>query len=83
VHPLKLPQRPEAAIAVGEVVFTAPSGPGGPGDTVPDSRDQHPGHRSWPVLMNELDELASWIRKRAIPRLITGADPQGTPFSGS
>ena len=30
--------------------------------------------------MNELGEIADWVRKQAIPRLITGTDPPSSPI---
>jgi hypothetical protein len=34
-----------------------------------------PGTDQWPVLMHELDEIARWVRTRAVPRLVTGMEP--------
>jgi hypothetical protein len=31
-----------------------------------------PSTGEWPVLLNELDEIATWVRTQAVPRLISG-----------
>lgn len=82
-HSRDLPRRPEAAIAVGEVVFTAPTDQVVPLTLFPTVGINIPDTTRWPVLIRELDELASWVRKHAIPRLITGTSLQGAQIPAS
>lgn len=69
-----LPKRPEVPIEPGDVVFTAPADQVTPLALFPTVGINVPGTERWPVLMIELDEIAVWVRKQAIPRLITGSD---------
>lgn len=39
-----------------------------------------PGTDRWPILMDELDQIAHWVRTQAVPRLVTGADPPSPPL---
>lgn len=70
-----LPRREERPLQVGEVVFESPVG-----ELVPLALHgtvglNRPGTDLWPVLMHELRDLAEWVRKQAVPRLVTGGDP--------
>lgn len=67
-----LPKRPEEPIKPGQVVFTAPADQVIPVVLFPTIGINVPGTERWPVLMKELGEIATWVRKQAIPRLITG-----------
>lgn len=69
-----LPQRPEGPIEPGQVVYIAPAGRFVPLALFPTVGINVPGTEQWPVLMKELGEIATWVRKQAIPRLITGLD---------
>ncbi|MET4590483.1 hypothetical protein ABIA70_002088 [Arthrobacter sp. 754] len=33
------------------------------------------GTNRWPVLIKELDEISRWVRRQAVPRLVTGTEP--------
>ncbi len=73
-HLRDLPRRSEAPIRRGDVVFTAPSNQVVPVALFPTVGIKLPGTERWPVLMKELEEISVWVRKHAIPRLITGLD---------
>ncbi len=70
-----LPRREERPLQVGEVVFESPVGEVVPLTLHPTIGLNRPGTDLWPVLMHELRDLADWVRKLALPRLITGGDP--------
>lgn len=74
-HPRDIPKRPEEPLVPGEVIFSAPTGQVVPVTLFPTVGINLPGTARWPVLMNELGEIAAWVRTQAIPRLITGTDP--------
>ena len=68
-------RRPETPVQVGDVLADAPRGVQVPVALFPTIGINRPGTERWPVLMKELDELSTWVRTQAIPRLITGIDP--------
>lgn len=68
-------RRPEVPLQVGEVIAEAPRGQQVPFALFPAIGINRPGTDRWPVLMKELDELATWVRTQAVPRLITGTNP--------
>lgn len=68
----RLPERP---LRVGDVIAETPRGQQIPVALFPTLGINRPGTERWPVLMNELEELATWVRTQAVPRLITGTDP--------
>ena len=68
-------RRPEVPLEVGEVIAETPLGMRVPVALFPTIEINRPRTQQWPVLMRELDELATWVRTQAIPRLITGAEP--------
>lgn len=68
-------RRPEVPLQVGEVIAETPRGQQIPVALFPTIGINRPGTERWPVLMKELDELATWVRTQAVPRLITGTDP--------
>lgn len=70
-----LPRRPEVPLRVGDVIAETPMGTQIPATLFPTIGIHRPGTDRWPVLMAELDELASWVRTQAVPRLITGTNP--------
>lgn len=74
-HPRDIPKRPQGPILPGEVIFTAPGDRVVPVSIFPTVGINIPGTDRWPVLMNELGEIAAWVRTQAVPRLITGTDP--------
>ena len=74
-HPRDIPKRPEEPILPGQIVFSAPADQVVPVALFPTVGINLPGTARWPVLMNELGELAVWVRTQAIPRLITGIEP--------
>ncbi len=74
-HPRDIPKRPEEPILPGQIVFSAPADQVVPVALFPTVGINLPGTARWPVLMNELSELAVWVRTQAIPRLITGIEP--------
>lgn len=68
-------RRPEVPLQVGEVIAETPRGQRIPVALFPTIGINRPGTERWPVLMKELDELATWVRTQAVPRLITGIEP--------
>lgn len=68
-------RRPEVPLEVGEVIAETPLGTRVPVALFPTIGINRPRTQQWPVLMRELDELASWVRTQAIPRLVTGTEP--------
>ncbi|SMQ68372.1 hypothetical protein [Agreia sp. VKM Ac-1783] len=69
-----LPGRSDGPIRVGEVITELPLGVVVPATLYPTVSINRPGTDEWPILMNELSEIASWVRNYAVPRLITGDD---------
>lgn len=74
-HPREIPKRPEEPLVPGEVIFSAPTGQEVPLALFPTVGINLPSTDRWPVLMNELGEIAAWVRTQAIPRLVTGIVP--------
>ncbi|MFC0100991.1 hypothetical protein ACFFKH_26180 [Micromonospora marina] len=70
-----LPSRPEEPLRVGSVIAETPIGTIIPVTLFPTVGINRPGTDRWPVLMHELDEISSWVRTQAVPRLITGTEP--------
>lgn len=68
-------RRPEVPLQVGEVLATTPRGTRIPVALFPTIGINRPGTDRWSALMKELEELATWVRLQAVPRLITGGDP--------
>ncbi|WP_218829799.1 hypothetical protein [Rhodococcus sp. 05-2254-1] len=73
-------RRPEVPLQVGEVIAETPRGQRIPVALFPTIGINRPGTGRWPVLMKELDELATWVRTQAVPRLITGTEPPAPPL---
>lgn len=70
-----LAPRPEEPLRVGDVIAETPMGTRVPVTLFPTVGINRPGTDRWPVLMQELDEIAHWVRTQAVPRLITGTEP--------
>lgn len=68
-------RRPEVPLQIGEVIAETPRGQRIPVALFPTIGINRPGTGRWPVLMKELEELATWVRTQAVPRLITGTEP--------
>lgn len=73
-HPRDILKRREEPILPGQIIFSAPKDQTVPVSLFPTVGINLPGTDRWPVLMNELGELAAWVRTQAIPRLITGIE---------
>lgn len=67
-----LPRLDDRPVHPGDVVFTAPRGQRVDLDIFPTVGINLPGTARWPVLVNELDDISNWVRKQAIPMLVTG-----------
>lgn len=77
---VKIPNPVEGPVKVGTVLAETPVGVRVPVTLFPTIGMNRPGTDRWPVLVMELDELASWVRKQAVPILITGtADVDALP----
>lgn len=73
----ELPPQPEEPLRVGDVIAETPLGNKVPVTLFPTIGINRPGTEQWPVLMKELDEIFTWVRTQAVPRLITGdAQPE-------
>lgn len=70
-----LPPRPDEPLRVGDIIAETPMGTKVPVTLFPTIGINRPGTDRWPVLMQELDEIADWVRTQAVPRLITGTEP--------
>lgn len=68
-------RRQEVPLRVGEVIAETPKGTQIPVSLFPAIGINRPGTDRWPVLMRELEELSTWVRTQAVPRLITGMEP--------
>lgn len=68
-------RRPEVPLRIGEVIAETPRGQRIPVALFPTIGINRPGTERWPVLMKELNEIATWVRTQAMPRLITGIEP--------
>lgn len=71
----ELEKRPERPLRLGEVVFTAPVGEVAPLCLNPTIGLNRPNTDEWPILMHELRDIADWVRKQAVPRLISSGEP--------
>lgn len=75
-----LPPRPEEPLRAGDVIAETPAGTQVPAAIFPTIGVNRPGTDRWPILMTELDEISSWVRTQAVPRLVTGVDPPQPPL---
>jgi len=66
---------PEVPLQTGDVIARTPRGVYIPVALFPTIGINRPGTDRWPVLMKELEDLSSWVRAQAIPRLVTGVEP--------
>lgn len=71
---------PEAPLRAGDVIARTPKGMRVPVALFPTIGINRPGTDRWPVLMNELEELATWVRTQAVPRLINGEPLPSRPL---
>ncbi|MFB7860059.1 hypothetical protein [Rhodococcus qingshengii] len=71
---------PKGPVSVGDVIGEAPLGVVVPITMFPTVGINRPGTDEWPVMLNELREIAEWVRLQAVPRLITGGSPPVTPL---
>ena len=62
----------EAPVKVGDVLAEVPLGLRVPVTLFPTIGLNRPGTNQWPILVKELDDLATWVRTQAVPILITG-----------
>jgi hypothetical protein len=70
-----LAPRPEEPLRVGDIIAETPMGNRVPVTMFPTVGINRPDTDRWPVLTQELDEIAHWVRTQAVPRLITGTEP--------
>lgn len=68
-----LEPRPEVPIRIGDVIAENPIGQQEVYTLFPTVGVNLPGTDRWPVLIGELDGLVDWVRRQAIPRLVTGS----------
>lgn len=73
-----LPPRPEEPLRMGGIIAETPLGTRNPVTLFPAVGINRPGTDRWPLLMQELEEISRWVRPKALPRLITGAEPPTT-----
>lgn len=71
----EMPRWPETPLQLGQVIAETPLGTQIPATLFPTIGINRPGTDRWPVLMTELEHLATWVRTQAVPRLITGVAP--------
>lgn len=72
--------RPEVPIRIGDVIAESPIGQQDLFTIFPTIGVNLPGTDRWPVLMRELGGIADWVRRQAIPRLVTGSSAEGDPL---
>lgn len=71
----EIQQLPQAPVQIGDVLAETSRGDRHVLNLFPTVGINRPGSDQWPVLMQELDEIVSWVRTQAVPRLITGTEP--------
>lgn len=71
----ELPRGPMGPLRVGDILAETPLGTRVPVTMFPVVGINRPGTDDWPVLLKELDEIGTWVRDQAVPRLITGEEP--------
>ncbi|WP_135454726.1 hypothetical protein [Mycobacterium sp. DL99] len=67
---------PMGPLRVGDVLAETPLGTRVPVTMFPVVGINRPGTDDWPVLLKELDEIGTWVREQAVPRLIAGGEPR-------
>ncbi|GFZ78051.1 hypothetical protein [Nesterenkonia alkaliphila] len=72
--PANVEYRPEVPLQVGDVIAETPIGRRVPVALFPTIGINRPRTDCWPVLIKELDELSTWVRVQAVPRLVTGTE---------
>lgn len=65
-------QRPNVPANIGDVLVERPTGDTSPYEVYGSIGINVPGTDSWPVLVEELDDISRWVRTQAVPMLITG-----------
>lgn len=73
--PRDIPARYDGPLRVGDLVAEATLGQVVPLRLFPTIGINRPGTEDWPILMRELEEISTWVRTQAIPRLVAGEDP--------
>ncbi|OBK34097.1 hypothetical protein A5658_01445 [Mycobacterium sp. 1245111.1] len=71
----ELPRGQKGPLRAGDVIAETPLGTQVPATLFPTVGINRPGTDEWPVLLTELDEIATWVRDQAVPRLVTGGEP--------
>lgn len=79
---VKIPDPVEGPLRIGDVLAETPVGVRVPVSLFPTVGVNRPGTNWWPVLVKELDYIASWVRTQAVPILITGS-PDVDPLPAS
>lgn len=69
---VRIPDPVEGPVKVGDVLAETPLGAFVPVSLYPTVGLNRPGTEQWPVLVKELEYLASWVRTQAIPLLVIG-----------
>lgn len=69
---VEVPQPSGQPVQVGDVLAIAPAGVVTPMDIWPTISVQRPNTGEYPILLNELELIADWVRTVAIPILVTG-----------
>jgi len=69
---VRIPNPVEGPVKVGDVLAETPFGVRVPVTLFPTIGLNRPGTDRWPVLVTELDDIATWVRTQAVPILITG-----------
>lgn len=71
----ELPHGQSGPLRVGDVLAETPLGTQIPVTMFPVVGINRPGTDDWPVLLKELNEIGTWVREQAVPRLIRGGEP--------
>lgn len=69
--------RPKTPVKVGDTVFQTFDRGRVEIDVFPALVIQRAATDEWVLLSTELNDIDSWVRDEAVPRMITGTDPQG------
>lgn len=75
---VEIPEPSDGPVRVGDVLAIAPAGVVLPMDVWPTISIQRPHTGEYPVLITELASIADWVRKVAIPILVTGTNDVDT-----
>lgn len=69
---VRIPNPVEGPLKVGDALAETPLGVQVPVSLYPTIGLNRPGTDRWPVLVKELEAIASWVRTQAVPVLVTG-----------